>query len=621
MTGFLIEVGFDRPNRPEREFRQMLDSLKFKGRSGVDHWSIPGVQVGITSAFTDQAALDGVNFFYDSQREVLIVADARLDAVRDLVDSLQTHHRGEIGADSVAVLLLAAYARWGNEFPKHVQGDFGCCVVDLRKKRVIAVRDRFGMRRVFYRQAAGRLTISNHLGSIYRSPDFSPDLDWIALSDFLLFGNVNELDTELTPYSEIRMVPHANSITWRGDGRQAKEEFWSLPADVEIYDYRSEREVLERFDAAMRAAVGDRLQVDSAVIALSGGLDSTAIAWFAAEHWKSGKGPRHLSALTAVDRADHPEAILASRVSRRLGISHVVHVVERGHASLEHQDTPFPNTNLYGYQQSTLRRVSELGERSLVGHAGDYAFAPELGASVTDMIRLTGLKKTAGALSSLRRQFKYRPPWGTGLRAFLMGQWLVQQPESRPELPPWIKADHVEEFDLEARWKLYWQRQEPGGHGHALRPGAFGWFRSYNHWGMREEDWSLPFSPAEVSDPYLDFRVLELLWRLPPLPWYHKKYLLRKAMNDRLPIDVLNRPKTPAGKWLRAEGTLPFPAPWEPHPLLRPVIDPGAMVSRPEGPRRAVEVFPYFLDSWLNSMRSARSLGHLNSTVDEGVNP
>jgi asparagine synthase (glutamine-hydrolysing) len=608
MTGFLIEVDFDQPLRPKEQFRSMLDGLKFKGRSGLLQRSFAGVQLGLSFDCRDALDAEGVELFYDEQSEALIVVDARLDAAQELVEKLQYSHGARLDAGAVAELLMAAYARWGEQFPEHVQGDFSCCVVHFKERRVLAVRDRFGMRKLFYRQASGRLTVSNHLGSILSAPDFTPELDWTALSDFLLFGNVNELDTALTPYSEIRMVPHASTLLWVASGRQSQRSYWRLPTQVELLPYRSERDVLDHFDSAMAAAIEDRLQVGSAVLALSGGLDSTTIAWFAADLWKRGKGPDRLTALTAVGHPDHPEALLAAQVSKTLGLPHVVHVVQRGRPSLDHQQTPFPNTNLHGYQQSTLKRVSELGEISLVGHAGDYALAPESGVTVMDMFRLQGPKRALAALFALRRQFKYRPPWGTGLLARVNGYHTALPARPSPEFPSWIKAGHVDAFDLEARWQLYWQRrQQPGAH--ALRPAAFGWFSSYNHWAMREEDWSLPFSPALVSDPYLDFRVLELLWRLPPLPWYHKKYLLRKAMRDRLPPEVTQRPKTPAGKWLSSEGALPFPAPFQPHPKLERVVDIEKMPSREHRPSRPVEVFPYFLDSWLRSGSSRGRAG------------
>ena len=50
-------------------------------------------------------------------------------------------------------------------------------------------------------------------------------------------------------------------------------------------------------------------------------------------------------------------------------------------------------------------------------------------------------------------------------------------------------------------------------------------------------------APVEVRFPFMDLRLLRFLLTVPPIPWYHSKYLLRRAMNGKLPDLVLRRPK------------------------------------------------------------------------------
>ena len=49
----------------------------------------------------------------------------------------------------------------------------------------------------------------------------------------------------------------------------------------------------------------------------------------------------------------------------------------------------------------------------------------------------------------------------------------------------------------------------------------------------------------EVRHPFIDVRLLRFLLSLPVVPWCINKHILRRAMNDRLPRAILNRPKTP----------------------------------------------------------------------------
>ncbi len=48
---------------------------------------------------------------------------------------------------------------------------------------------------------------------------------------------------------------------------------------------------------------------------------------------------------------------------------------------------------------------------------------------------------------------------------------------------------------------------------------------------------------VEFRYPFMDLRLLRFFLMVPPIPWYHSKYLLRRAMKGRLPASVLRRPK------------------------------------------------------------------------------
>jgi len=51
--------------------------------------------------------------------------------------------------------------------------------------------------------------------------------------------------------------------------------------------------------------------------------------------------------------------------------------------------------------------------------------------------------------------------------------------------------------------------------------------------------------PLEVRHPFIDVRLIRFLLSLPVVPWCINKHILRRAMSERLPPAILNRPKTP----------------------------------------------------------------------------
>jgi asparagine synthase (glutamine-hydrolysing) len=82
--------------------------------------------------------------------------------------------------------------------------------------------------------------------------------------------------------------------------------------------------------------------------------------------------------------------------------------------------------------------------------------------------------------------------------------------------------------------------------------------------------------PMEARHPVTDLRVVEFLLRLPPVPWCVNKHIVRAAMRDKLPPEIVRRPKTPlagdpaigiAGKGVAASDR------FEPHSMLMHYIE------------------------------------------------
>jgi asparagine synthase (glutamine-hydrolysing) len=126
------------------------------------------------------------------------------------------------------------------------------------------------------------------------------------------------------------------------------------------------------------------------------------------------------------------------------------------------------------------------------------------------------------------------------LRAAVKG-WFGAKPW-RAKFPSWIREDVVRRFALRERFEA----ESAMGELHPVRPEAHrvlmqpAWQRLFETWDPSETG-----IPIHVVHPYFDRRVVELLFAFPPMPWFADKYLLREAMEGRLPEEVRRRPKTP----------------------------------------------------------------------------
>ena len=87
-------------------------------------------------------------------RQVWIVADARIDDRQTLIEKLQLTHRTTSSEQILTdvELILQAYLRWGDDCTQHLLGDFAFAIWDDRTQRLFCARDHFGVKPFYYAQ-------------------------------------------------------------------------------------------------------------------------------------------------------------------------------------------------------------------------------------------------------------------------------------------------------------------------------------------------------------------------------------------------------------------------------------------------------------------------------------
>ena len=174
------------------------------------------------------------------------------------------------GGAEPAQVVLAAWRRWGEGYPEHLEGPVLTCVMDAASDAMTLSRDRMGEQPVFYAQAGERLVFSDHPDSLLKSGWVAPTADADALRE--LFGLGPARTPGRTFLRDVRTVePGCALIVREGRAKVAKYfEIADRPHEEDAADtVRRVRELLEQ-------AVADVADQNPAVM-LSGGLDSTAL--------------------------------------------------------------------------------------------------------------------------------------------------------------------------------------------------------------------------------------------------------------------------------------------------------------------------------------------------------
>ncbi|MDP1837831.1 MAG: asparagine synthase-related protein [Reyranella sp.] len=469
-----------------------------------------------------------------------IVGRIRLDAGRELQARLAAEIGNPPEAIPDALLCLHAYARWGERFTEFLAGDFAFALWDDERQSLIAVRDQMGVRLLFHARKGNTWFVGDSLDWIAARASTGRDLDDYWIADFLTGGCSREF--ERTIYRDIQRLAPAHTLKLNQAGA-AIRSYWRLNVVEPVY-FRDPRTYTERFRELLSLAVADRLPAGRVGIALSGGLDSTALA--ASTLDVTADASRIVAECEHYEEAMHiREDYFASLAARRLGIDLRIRVVDElvYDPQWRARDIRSAEPSISILNAYNIRQID--GDRAraapvwLEGEGPDNALTLERNSYLGWLFGRRSWGRLAGALLQYAR-VKGIAGWTQTLRRHAGPQPEAKRPDTPP---PWLNRDFAERLKLAERLATL---GEGGDTSHPWRPLAIASFTS-PFWQNDLDDMNFreQLAPIVRRHPYLDLRVTDFMLSVPPVPWGWKKHLMREAMRDRLPAEVLGREKTP----------------------------------------------------------------------------
>lgn len=183
----------------------------------------------------------------------------------------------EFRTSSDTEVLVHAYEQWGDAFVERLVGQFAFALYDRRRERLLLVRDRFGVRPLFYAERGGALYFASEVKALFATGEVPAAPDLAGLDEVFTFWAAR---APRTPFAGVRQLEPGAMAVWR-DGALRVSRYYALRYDAEAREERPD--AVERLDALMRESVGIRLRADVPVGAyLSGGLDSSITSALAA---------------------------------------------------------------------------------------------------------------------------------------------------------------------------------------------------------------------------------------------------------------------------------------------------------------------------------------------------
>lgn len=172
-------------------------------------------------------------------------------------------------------VIIAAYARWGEDCVTHFNGMYAFAIWDNEKKELFIARDRLGIKPLYYIYTNNTLAFSSEIRSLLASELIPKQLDENSLVDFLRYQTVHAPNTIV---KGVKMLMPGHYMKG-SNGKITIHSYWNLKKNISsASDGKSYVEVCKDVNQLLTKAVERRLIADVPFGAfLSGGIDSSAI--------------------------------------------------------------------------------------------------------------------------------------------------------------------------------------------------------------------------------------------------------------------------------------------------------------------------------------------------------
>lgn len=307
---------------------------------------------------------------YNEDRSLVLVANGEIYNFVELRRAL-TERGHDFGTGSDCETILHLYEEYGLDCVQHLRGMFAFALWDTNRKRLLLARDRMGEKPLYLYEQEGQLLFASEMKALLRSALVPFDLDPHAIDAYFHYGFVPE---PATPIKGVRKLGAAHLLTVDIELWRVQEQcYWRMedapplegnPAEL----IRAELETISELVVRSDVPVG---------VALSGGLDSSAIAALAARKYP---GKMHAFTVGYPDRPAVDERKDAQRLAKHLEMPfHEVELTTHDMVAFFPEltywrDDPIADISGYGYY-SVSRLAREHGVPVMLqGQAGDELF-------------------------------------------------------------------------------------------------------------------------------------------------------------------------------------------------------------------------------------------------------
>lgn len=546
----------------ERVLLRMAAMLEHRGPD--DHGILLGNGFGL--AHTRLSIIDlegGRQPIHNEARTVWVVFNGEIFNYVELRRLLEAKgHRFYTHTDTEVIVHL--YEEYGDDFVQHLNGQFAIALRDIPRQRLLLVRDRPGILPLFYAEDDGRLYFASEMKSIIAGTGRVPALDRVALDQIMTFWAAVP---PRTAFEGINTLAPGEMMIVEG-GRCTIRRYWDW-AFGKPGEYHSgdEAALADRLRELLLDATRIRLRSDVPVGAyLSGGLDSSVLASLIADM----DGVRLKTFSIGFPGSSLDESIYQDEMSGRLATEH-------SRIGCMPDDVAAGFLRAIWHIESPILRTAPVPMGILSGLVRSQGYKVVLtGEGADEVLGGYDIFKEA----KIRRFWAAHPD--SRLRPLLLKRLYPYLDFSKGQAQSYLQSffgvgltapdlayfSHLPRWTTTAKCKAFYSRdmsdslrEDPYTVVSAILPDAIHAWDPFNRAQYIESktlmsgyllssqgDRMLMQNSVEGRFPYLDHRLIEFASRLDPrlkMKVLDEKFLLKRAMRNRIPHSILERHKHP----------------------------------------------------------------------------
>lgn len=555
---------------------RMRDTMVHRGPDGAGTWIADDGRVGLAHrrlAIVDLSAAAAQPMCNEDQSlwvsfngEIYNHSEIRKEICATSRHCWKTDH-------SDTEVILHAFEEWGIDCVQKFRGMFSIALWDARERQLWLVRDRIGIKPLYYSVHHGRITFASEIKALLQDPQQDRSVDEESLYHYLSFLTS---PAPKTLFAGIRKMHPGTWLRIREDGEMLERRYWDVLEHTDPLVGLSDDEIAERLIEKLRTAVRLRKVSDVPVgVFLSGGIDSSSNAALFSEGER--QPVKTFSIGYDKDYSTYrSELSFARLMARRVGSEHHERILSQKDLMdflprmIRLQDEPIADPVCVPvYYVSELARqngviVCQVGEGSdelfwgypswkiklRLQHLNDFPFPRVLKRMMLTGGRFAGFEKHA-AYELLRRGASGSPVFWGGAEAFT-------EAEKQHLISPRLRR----QFSGLSSWQVL----EPI----RRRFDERSWEQSPLQWMtyldlncrlpelllMRVDKMSMGTS-LEGRVPFLDHEFVQFAMSIPESVKTRNgvlKFILKKAVRGLIPDELIDRPKqgfgVPVYEWL-----------------------------------------------------------------------